>query len=78
MKYAAGGLQAGETIHNFSQPGAVELRQPGEIKNNAHMAVTEQLIEGQLQLLALDANLERAGKFENKDPGLEFFLDDFQ
>ena len=78
MKYAAGGLQPGETIHNFSQPGAVELRQPGEIKNNARMAVTEQLIEGQLQLLALDANLERTGELEDEDSRPEFFFDDLQ
>src|SRR5437773_2159732 len=78
MKYAAGGLQPRETIHNFSQPGAVELRQPGEIKNNARMAVTEQLIEGQLELLALDASLERTGELEDEDSRPEFFFYDLQ
>jgi len=40
------------------------------------VAVTEQLIEGELQLLALDAHLEGSAQLEDDDPWLELFLDD--
>ena len=42
------------------------------------MAIAEQLIECQLELLALDSNLERSGKREDNDSWFEFFFDDLQ
>ncbi len=60
-KRAASSLQAGETVYEFSKAGAVELGELGEIEDDAGVPVTEQLIEGQFELFALDANLERPG-----------------
>jgi hypothetical protein len=40
------------------------------------VAVTEQLIQGKFQLLALDAHLERAAQLEDDNPWFELFLDD--
>jgi hypothetical protein len=61
-KGAAGGFQTGETIYEFSQPTTVELGQLGQIEDHADLAVAEQLIERQLELFALDSNLERSGQ----------------
>ena len=77
-KCPTGCFYAGKTIHEFAETGAVELREPGEIEDHANLTIAEQLIEGQFELLALDANLERTGEFEDEDAGLEFFFDDFQ
>lgn len=60
-KGAAGRFQARETIYDFSQATAVEFGQLAEIEDDACVAVAEQLIECQLELLALDSNLERSG-----------------
>ncbi len=72
-KRTSGCFQARETIHDFSQATAVEFAQLAEIEDNTGLAITEQLIEGELQLLALDAHLERPAQFEDDDPWLEFF-----
>jgi hypothetical protein len=60
-KSAAGGFQTGETIYNFAQAATIEFGQFGEIENHPSVAVAEQLIERQLELFALDAQLERSG-----------------
>jgi len=39
----------------FSQPPLSSLPQLAEIEDNTGLAIAEQLIEGKLQLLALDA-----------------------
>ena len=72
-KRTSGCSQAGETIHDFSQASAVKFAQLGEIEDDAGMAVTDQLIESELELLALDAHLERAAQFKDDDPWLELF-----
>lgn len=75
-KSAAGGFQAGETIDDFSQATAVQFGELAEVKDNLSLSVAEQLVQGELQLLALDTHLERAAQLENHDPWLELFLDD--
>ncbi len=60
-KRAAGYFQAGKTIDNFPQATTVEFCQLAEIEDDAGVAVADQLIESQLELLALDSNLERPG-----------------
>lgn len=60
-KGAAGRFQARETIYDFAQAGAVESGQLGKVEDDSGVAVTEQLIERQLELFALDSNLERSG-----------------
>ena len=56
---AAGRFHAGKTTDNFSQARAVESGQVTEIKDDTGLAVKEQLIESQLELFALNSNLER-------------------
>lgn len=75
-KRAARRFDPGEAIHNFSQAAAVELGEPGEIEDDARLIRAKNFVKGQLELLALDAHLERATQFEYDDPGLQFFLDD--
>jgi hypothetical protein len=77
-KGAAGGFQTGETIYELSKPATVQPGQLGKIKDDADLAVAEQLIECQFQLLALDSNLERSGQLEDSDSWFEFFFDDLQ
>ena len=72
-KRTSGCFQAGKTIHDFSQATAVEFAQFAEIEDNTGLAITEQLIESELQLFALDAHLERPAQFEDDDPRFEFF-----
>jgi len=62
-----------KTIHDFSQATAVEFAQFAEIEDDTGVPVKEQLIESELQLLALDAHLERPAQLENDDPWFEFF-----
>jgi hypothetical protein len=40
------------------------------------LAVAKQFIQGQLQLLALDAHMERTAQLEVDDPWLELLFDD--
>jgi hypothetical protein len=77
-KGAAGGFQTGETIYELSKTATVQPGQLGKIKDDADLAVAEQLIECQLQLLALDSNLERSGQLEDSDSWFEFFFNDLQ
>lgn len=73
---AARGLQPGEAVHDPPQAAAVELGEPREVQNNPHVICAEEVIESQLELLALDAHLERAAQLQNDDSGLQFFFDD--
>jgi hypothetical protein len=76
-KRASGGFQTGETIHEFSQASAVQLGDSGKIEDDASAVLAEQLIEGKLELLALDAYLKRSAQLQDDDAGLQLFLDDF-
>jgi hypothetical protein len=75
-KSAASRFHAREAVDNFPQATAVEFSQLGEIENYLSLPVAEQLIQGEFQLLALDAHLERTAQFENHDPWLELFFYD--
>ena len=76
-KRAARRLDPGEAIHNFSQAAAVELGESREIKDDARLIREKNFVNGQLELLALDAHLQRAAQLEDEDAGLQFLLDDF-
>ena len=75
-KHASGCFQAGKTIDKFSQAATVELGDFRKINNDMPVIVAKQLIEGEFQLLAFDAHLERAAQLENDDAGLQLFFID--
>ncbi len=77
-KQAPRSFQTGETIDEFSEAAAVELGDLRKINNDMPVIVAKQLIEGELQLLAFDAHLERAAQLENDDAGPQLFLVDQQ
>lgn len=77
-KQASGSFQPGKTIDEFSEAAAVELGDLRKINNDMPVIVAKQLIEGEFQLLAFDAHLERAAQLENDDAGLQLFLVDQQ
>jgi hypothetical protein len=75
-KQAPHSFQTGKTIDEFSQAATVELGDSRKINNDMPVIVAKQLIEGELQLLAFDAHLERAAQLEDHDAGLQLFLVD--
>jgi hypothetical protein len=77
-EHTSGGLQARKAIYNFSQARTVKSGQPGKVQDHAGAIFAEQFVESQLQLLALDAYLERPAQFKDEDSRLEFFSDDLQ
>src|SRR5712664_726143 len=77
-KQATRSFQTGKTIDEFSEAAAVELGNFRKINNDMPLIVAKQLIEGELQLLAFDAHLERAAQLENDDAGPQLFLVDQQ
>lgn len=70
-KRAAGFPEAGETIHDSSEAAAVELGETGKIQDDAGLLFTKDFIEGQFQLLAFDAHLERSTQLKDDDAGLQ-------
>jgi len=58
-KRAACGFQTGETIHDFAKPTTIQFGQFAEIEDDAGVAFAKEFVESQLELLALDSNLER-------------------
>ena len=52
--------EAGKAVHDFAQTAAVELADLGKIQHDAGAILADEFIEGQLELLALDAHLQRA------------------
>ncbi len=58
-KRAAGGFQTRKTIHDFAQAITIQFGQSAEIEDDAAVALAEQFVECQLELFALDSDLER-------------------
>lgn len=77
-KGAPGSFQAGKTVDKFSEAAAIELGDFRKVHNDMFVIVAKQLIEGEFQLLAFDAHLERAAQLEDDDAGLQLFLVDQQ
>jgi hypothetical protein len=75
-KRPPGSLEAGKTIDEFSEAAAVELGDFRKVHNDVLVIVAKHLIEGQFQLLAFDAHLERATQLEDDDAGLQLFFVD--
>ncbi len=69
-------LEAGETVHDFSEAATIELGKAGKIEHHSCVTLTEDFIECQLELLALDAHLQGAAQLECDDSGLQFFFND--
>ena len=72
----SGYFQTGKTIDEFSKAAAVELGEFRKVNDDTSVVIADQLIEGELQLLAFDAHLERAAQLEDDDAGLQLFLVD--
>jgi hypothetical protein len=77
-KRASRSFQTGKTVDEFSEAAAVELGNLRKVNNDLPVIVANELIEGELQLLAFHAHLERAAQLENDDAGLQLFLVDQQ
>ena len=75
-KQAPRSFQTGKTIDEFSEAAAIELGNFRKVNNNLRVIVAKQLIEGEFQLRAFDAHLERAAQLEDDDAGLQLFFVD--
>jgi hypothetical protein len=75
-KRPPGSLEARKTIDEFSEAAAIELGDFRKVHNDMLVIVAKHLIEGEFQLLAFDAHLERAAQLENDDAGLQLFFVD--
>ena len=75
-KHASGCFQAGKTVDEFSEAAAVELSNFRKVNNDMPVIVAKQLIEGEFQLLAFDAHLERAAQLKYHDTGRQLFFVD--
>jgi hypothetical protein len=72
----AGDFQTREAINDFSDATAIDFGDSGKIEDDAGLFFAEELIDGQLETLALDAHLERSSQFQCHDTGVEFFSND--
>jgi len=73
-KQAPRSFQTGKTIDEFSEAAAIELGNFRKVNNDLRVIVAKQLIEGEFQLHAFDAHLERAAQLEDDDAGLQLFF----
>jgi hypothetical protein len=75
-KRPPGSFEARKTIDEFSEAAAVELCDFRKVHNDMFVIVAKHFIEGEFQLLAFDAHLERAAQFEDDDARLQLFFVD--
>lgn len=57
-KCAARRFQTREAIHDLAQAATIQFGQLAEVEDDAGVAVAQQFVESQIELLAFDANLE--------------------
>jgi len=75
-KQAPRSFQTGKTIDEFSEAAAIQLGNFRKVNNDLRVIIAKQLIEGEFQLHAFDAHLERAAQLEDDDAGLQLFFVD--
>lgn len=67
FEFASGLAERGETADQFSDPGAVDVVDLGEVKDDFFLALVDQAVNGGAQFVDLIAENDAATKVEDDD-----------